>query len=319
MDQLPFRTLSSPLTDEMLAPLSASCQWVQFSSLPTPGDLDQIAELLERHPQTGLRAYGGYDGSIRDLSFLSHFPRLRRFQVDVYELHNVDGLEHLPDDVDVLGIGETRRRIRLDRLVRLKHLRSLYLARHASGFEVISQLTGLEALTLRSITLDGLDLLLPLERLTTLDLKLGGTRDLTLLPKVGRLRYLELWMIRGLDDLDAVADLEHLEFLFLQSLPKVDRLPSLRGCINLRRVHVETMKGLTELRPVADAPNLEELLIVDMPHLDLDGLSCFVGHATLRGASVGLGSLRRSRAAQVALGLPDPPPRTRPPFGLYVR
>jgi len=319
MDQLPFRNLSSPLTDEMLAPLPESCQWVQFSSLPTPGDLDRIAGLLERHPQAGLRAYGGYDGSIRDLSFLSHFPRSRRFQIDVYELQNLDGLEHLPDDVDVLGIGETRRRIGLDQLARFRQLRSLYVAKHARGLEVVSQLTGLEALTLRSITLDGLDILLPLERLTTLDLKLGGTRDLTQLPKVGRLRYVELWMIRGLHDLDAVADLEHLEFLFLQSLPKVDRLPSLRRCINLRRVHLETMKGLTDLRPVADAPDLEELLIVDMPHLNPDDLSCFVGHPTLRGASVGLGSLQRNRAAREALGLPDPPPRTRPAFGLYVR
>ena len=98
MDQLPFRTLSSPLTDEMLAPLPESCQWVQFSSLPTPGDLYRIAGLLERHPQAGLRAYSGYDGSIRDLRFLSDFPRLRRFQIDVYELQNLDGLERLPDE-----------------------------------------------------------------------------------------------------------------------------------------------------------------------------------------------------------------------------
>lgn len=126
-------------------------------------------------------------------------------------------------------------------------------------------------------------------------------------------------MIRGLDDLDAIANLEHLEFLFLQSLPKVDRLPSLHGCSNLRRVHLETMKRLTDLRPVADAPRLEELVIVDMPHLDPDELSCFVGHPTLRAASVGLGSLQRNRAAREALGLPDPPPRTRPTFGLYTR
>ena len=99
----------------------------------------------------------------------------------------------------------------------------------------------------------------------------------------------------------------------------VDRLPSLRGCINLRRVHLETMKGLTDLRPVADAPGLEELLIVDMPHLNPDDRSCFVGHPTLRAASVGLGSLLRNRAAREALGLPDPLPRTRPAFGLDVR
>lgn len=317
MDQLPFRNVSSPLTDDMLAPLQESHQWVQFSSLPTHPDLERIAELLERHPTVGLRAYGGYDGSIRDLDFLAHFPRLRRFRVDVHELDTIEGLHHLPDELDVLGIGETRRRTPIDRLARFQRLRSLYLAKNVSRIEALSQLTALESLTLRSITLDGLDLLLPLERLTTLDLKLGGTHDLTLLPQIGRIRYLELWMLRGLEDLTPIADLEHLRFLFVQALPKVDRLPSLRRCTNLRRVHLETMKALTDLRPIADAPNLEELLIIDMPHLNTEDLAPFTGHPSLRSAAVGLGSLQRNRTADQQLALPDPPPRTKPPFGLY--
>lgn len=34
-----------------------------------------------------------------------------------------------------------------------------------------------------------------------LDIELGGTKGLGLLPRVGRLRYLELWMVKGLSDL----------------------------------------------------------------------------------------------------------------------
>lgn len=318
MDRPTFRNVSSPLTDDMLAPLLESHQWVQFSSLPTPTDLERIAELLARHPTVGLRVYGGYDGNIRDLDFLTLFPWLRRFQVDVFELASIDGLDHLSEDVDVLGIGETRRRIPLGRLARFQQLRSLYIAKHVAGIETVSGLTALESLTLRSITLDGLELLLPLEHLTTLDVKLGGTCDLSLLPQIGRIRYLELWMIRGLEDLDPIADLNQLQFLFLQALPGVARLPSLRNCANLRRVHLETMRSLSDLRAVADAPNLEELLIIDMPHLEPEDLNCFTGHPSLRSATVGLGSLQLNRAAQELLGLPDPPPRTRPAFGLHA-
>jgi hypothetical protein len=43
------------------------------------------------------------------------------------------------------------------------------------------------SLTLRSITLPDLSLLLPLSQLRALDIKLGGTRDLTLLPQIGAL------------------------------------------------------------------------------------------------------------------------------------
>ncbi len=317
MDELPLRNVSPPLTDDMLAPLHQDHEWVQFSSLPTPSDLERIAELLERHPTVGLRAYGGYDGSIRNLDFLAHFPRLRRFRVDVYELDSIEGLHHLPDDLDVLGIGETRRRTSIERLARFEQLRSLYLTKNVSRIEVLSRLTALESLTLRSITLDGLDLLLPLERLTTLDLKLGGTHDLTLLPQVGRIRYLELWKIHGLEDLAPIADLEHLQFLFLQALAQVERLPSLRRCAKLRRVHLETMKALTDLRPIAEAPNLEEFLAIDMPHLSAEDLAPFTGHPSLRSAAFGLGSLKRNRTADEQLALPDPSPRTKPPFGLY--
>ena len=62
-------------------------------------------------------------------------------------------------------------------------------------------MTSLEELTLGSITLPDLVLLLPLENLLALDIKLGGTSDLALLPRVGQLRYVELWMIKGLSDI----------------------------------------------------------------------------------------------------------------------
>ncbi len=65
---------------------------------------------------------------------------------------------------------------------------------------------GTSSLTLRSITLPDLALLQPLAQLRALDIKLSGTRDLTLLPAVGQLEYVELWVIRGFSDLAPAVD-----------------------------------------------------------------------------------------------------------------
>ena len=154
----------------------------------------------------GLRAYGSYDGSIRDLEFLRFFPSLRSFWADALwdRLASSDGLRHLRADLDEAGLGATRRPLDLAILGRFRDLRSLYLEGQRKNLAVVSTLTTLEELTLRSITLPDLRPLLPLRRLRSLDLKLGGTRDLALLPEVGTLHYLELWLIRGLDDVSMI-------------------------------------------------------------------------------------------------------------------
>jgi hypothetical protein len=122
-----------------------------------------------------------------------------------------------------------RRPIDLRILGRFPSLRWLYLEKHQKGIETISQLTRLDDPTLRSITLPDLSPLLPLEALRSFDLKLGGTNDLALLPRVGQLRYLELWRIRGLSDVSAVGSLLHLRHLFLQRSRKSRRCRTSAG------------------------------------------------------------------------------------------
>jgi hypothetical protein len=58
-----------------------------------------------------------------------------------------------------------------------------------------------------------------------------------------------------------------------------------------------------DMRPVAKAPGLEELFAVDMQHLEPDAFQPFVGHPTLRRATIGLGSDRKNKAVAQLLGL----------------
>jgi hypothetical protein len=142
----------------------------------------------------------------------------------------------------------------------------------------------------RSVTLPDLSPLLPMSGLRRLELKLGGTRDLTLLPRVGELVYLELWRVHGLTDVGPVADIARLEHLSLQALKGVTRLPSFAHSTALRRVDLDTMKGLIDLAPLAEAPNLEILNLVSFNHAEPTILQPFVGHPSLRAGIWGFGS-----------------------------
>ncbi len=303
------RSLRTPITEDQLAPLAPNENVLQFSSLPSDDELRRIAALLEPRPDVALRVYGGYDGTISDLEFLRFFPFLRRFSVDALynQLVSLDGLRHLPPTLQRLLIGATKKRMSLAPIARFADLETLFVEGPHTDFEAISGLTRVEDLTLRSVTLPDLSILLPLTNLRKLDLKLGGTRDIRLLPRIGRLRYMELWLIRGLHDVGPVAEIETLEHLFLQALKQVTQLPSFAKSTALRRVDLMTMKGLTDLAPLAEAPNLEILTLVEMRHLLPEALRPFVGHPSLRAGIWGLGSSRKNFVAQDLLPLPPEP------------
>jgi hypothetical protein len=301
-----FRQVSSPLTPDMLEPSPTGRGVVQFDRRLTDDDFRLLGEWFRPYPDMTLRAYGSYDHSIVDFEFLRFFPTLRRFGADALwdSLTSLDGLRHLPTDVDELAIGATRSKLDLAILARFPELRWLFIEGQTKHLEVISGLEKLDDLTLRSITMPDLSLLQPLRRLRSLDLKLGGTRDLGLLPRIGELRYLELWMIRGLVDVSAVAQIASLRALFLQALRQVETLPDFREATDLRRIRLETMKGLRDLSPLATAPALEGVELIDMRPLRPQDLVPLIGLPRLKAVTPGLGSHRKNEAAAAMLGLP---------------
>jgi hypothetical protein len=299
-----IRQLRSPLTREQLLPLDPRCRVVQFSRPLAPDEYPRVSSFLQAYPDVPLRIYG-HEGMETDLEFLREFPRLQQFQVNVYNLVSFDGLRHLPPTLTYLGLGQTKsKRHSLSILSRFPALTELFIEGHTKGFEAVGTLQQLRTVTLRSITLPGLDILTGLPELRSLDIKLGGTNNLTRLTELTKLRYLELWMVRGLTNLDPVTSLANLQYLYLQALKNVTTLPSFRPLARLRRVHLETMKGLRDLQAVADAPTLEELLVVDMPRLTPEAFRPLVGHPRLKSATIGLGSARKNQAAEELLGVP---------------
>jgi hypothetical protein len=129
------------------------------------------------------------------------------------------------------------------------------------------------------------------------------------LPDIGRIKYLELWMVRGLSDLSPISGMPCLERVHLEALKHVTALPDLRDASQLAQVHILTLKRLTNLWPLRDAPVLRDLRLADMPQLRWEHVEVLANHPTLQGLSIGTGSRIRNAEYQRRLGYGEP--RTR--------
>jgi hypothetical protein len=309
------------------AVLDPAARWVQFTEPLPEWQHRELGRWLAEHRGTGLRVYGNYRGGLDDLEFLRHYPRVAGFALDTMhgEAPDLSGLRHLPDDLEQLTLGVPSGEHGETLLARTTGLRLLMIAAHkrlpaamtglrhlttlliegpVKDIDGVSALTSVEKLTLRSVTLPDLSALLPLRSLTSLELKLGGTRDLALLPQLGPITYLEIWLIRGLSDLSMLQDVITLERLGLEALRNVTELPDLSRLTRLTNVSLRNMKGLTDLSALATAPALQHLWLWESPNLQPEAVLPLVGHPSLKTAHLGIGGAKKRAAAQALLRLP---------------
>lgn len=259
-------------------PLEPECEVVQFGRALTDEQYRRAGEILAAKPDTWLRVYMPRS---RDLSFLAHFPGLRRLELEVHELDDLTGLSSLESSLERFGFGKTRKRFSVAFLARMPRLRHLFLEGHTKDLEVLGRLVDLTHLGLRGITLPDLELILPLRELRELSIQLGGTRDLRLLPRFARLERLDLMRITQLDDLGMLDELTGLKSLTLDWLRNVTRLPSLAPLTRLEEVNLDTLKGLSSLEPIAAAPALRRLQVYGAPQFKAKDFACFLGHPSL--------------------------------------
>ena len=233
----------------------------------------------------------------KNVGAIAEIPELESLSLGIFELQDFGVLETLPPTLTTLSLGATRsEKPHLEALGRFRSLKTLYLEGQSSGIEVLCQLQGLEDLTLRSITTTDLRYLSPLERLWSLNIKLGGIRTFDGIEGKDTIKYLELWQIRQLEDTNIVASLPGLQNVFLQSLPRVKQLPSLEGSRALRRAVLQNMKGFGDFTALEAAPALEEFALVEGNRQQPEKLVPVLRNPVLRGANAHFGSERKNQA-----------------------
>jgi len=236
-------------------------------------------------PDVQLRVYGHYETRC-DLRFARLMTNVRRFAADcLMEACNIEAITEIPQleslSVGIFGLEDFRfldlvpptlfelslsatrsKKPNLEPVGRFRELRVLWIEGQGKGIDVISSLHELEQLTLRSITAPDLGFLSTLDKLWSLDIKLGGTRNLDAIAGKRNIKYLELWQVRNFHDLGVMSELPGLQNVFLQSLPHIECLPSLRNSVALRRVVFENLKDFKDFSTLESAPALEEFALL---------------------------------------------------------
>ena len=274
--------------------------------------------LIPKRPDIEIRIYGHYS-KVCDLSALAYIPSVEKLSVDclmdvsglesivqlkalkslsvgIFNLDNFDFLESLPQSIDKLFLGATRsKKPKLDGLSNFPYLKELYIEGQNKNIEIIGELEFVEKLTLRSVSPKDIGFLRNLNRLWSLDIKLGGIKDLSAIEGLENLKYLELWQIKGLSDVSVISSLTGLQYLFLQSLRNVDKFPDLSNLTRLRRVYLETMKGLGNLDGLFKAHALQEFIHVCAQNMTPDQYAQLLELKSLKKVLFGFGSDKKNK------------------------
>lgn len=283
---------------------------------------DKEIELLQsivfsNRPDITLRVFGYYGHSC-DLTFLQKVPSARNIFVDclqeatgievlskfstldklsigIYNLDNFDFLKDISPDITELSIEQTSsKRPSIESLKRFTKLRYLYLEAQQKGIEMVSELKNLEKIVLRSIATRDVSYLEGLEKLWSVDIKLGGIKQFDALTKVQNLKYLEIWQVRGLNDLGFVSDIQSLQNLFIQSLRHVVKIPSLEKSRSLKRVYLENLKGLTDLTSLEYVPNLQDFIYVLAENQEPEDILPVLRNSSVKSVLCRFGSVKKN-------------------------
>ena len=202
--------------------------------------------------------------SVKNIESLENLGNLKKLCIGIYKLDNFDFLSIIPESIIDLSLRDTySKKPDLKDLKRFKKLKTIYLEGQQKNIEVLSDLVNLEDVTLRSISTQDLSYIENLSKLYSLDIKLGGIKNFDSLKKIPTIKYLELWQIRKLYDIDFLSEMFELQYLFLQNLPLIKQFPDLSLCRNLRRIYVESLKALNDFSSLENVPNLEEFALCD--------------------------------------------------------
>jgi hypothetical protein len=220
---------------------------------------------------------------------------LEKVSIGIYDLKSFDFLDDLPLTIKELCIEKTEsKKPSIGSIQRFTDLEYLYLEGQQNGIGAINKLRKLERIVLRSISTKDVSYLEGLENLWSVDIKLGGIKNLDSLAKVKNLKYLELWQILGLADLSFITDIPSLQYLFIQSLKRVTKLPRLDRSYNLRRLYLENLKGLTDLSSLEFAPALDEFCYVVALNQRPENLLLVLRNKNVKSVLCGLGGKKQS-------------------------
>lgn len=289
--------------EKLPIPPVGGCHHVQISQSLSDASYGVILRWMKQHGVRGLRLYGDYGRRKFKLGFLEQFDFLEELSIELFEISSLPPIDVWAPGLRSVTVGQTRSRaLDLACLTRLRQLSELYLESHKKFIQIADQLSQVERLTLRGISIRDADLFDNWDVLRTLKLDGGKPPPRELLCALDRVTNLEIGRLSGLDDIEWLPSLEGVESFQIYWQPKITKFPDLSSMTSLQFVAADTMNGLTDAAGLAKAPHIEDIRLISCPRLDPESLRGCVGHPRLRSVWVGTGTDRGNAAMDAVLG-----------------
>jgi hypothetical protein len=197
--------------------------------------------------------------SFSDFEDTSLMTGIEDFAIGRCDLEFFEILKIMPPNLKKLSLGELNsKKLNIDFISRFEKLEKLSVQGHSKGIEAVGKLENLQDLTLRSISHPSLDFIKNLHQLWSLDIKLGGIKDFSILPQMPNIKYLELWYIKGLNEISFISEMTQLQSLHLESLANITALPSFDKLPKFRRIRLMNMTNLLNFETLKTAPILND-------------------------------------------------------------
>lgn len=254
------------------------------------------------------------------LGFLQYVPSIKRLSIsnainvtDSDKLLLLNNLEELSivdceaelfeilriikPELKALSVGKSlTKKLNIDFISRFSKLEYLFLEEHSKNIEEIGKLENLKEIVLRSVSVPNINFLKDLNKLWSIDIKLGGIKDFSILEQLPQVKYLELWQIKGLSDLSFISKMTGLQNLLLQSLTNVNALPSFINLPKLRRLSLMNLKGLEDFNALKTAPNLQDFFYTQIYQQQPEDLIPVLQNPKLKNAYVYFESNKKNTA-----------------------
>jgi protein phosphatase 1 regulatory subunit 7 len=229
-----------------------------------------------------VRFYDHYS-SIFDCDVLQKIPDVKGLYLDcmqdVKNIHSLATLKHLLMlrlDIDSLNETEIlynsnlyglitlivsggKKGINLEYLRDYKNLSSLVVSGKMKNIEKIASVSGLEFLSLNSVT-SSIDFINELKKLRTLKFLLGAREGLNEIDK-NEIEHLEIVRVRKFHDIGNISKFTKLKKLIIEDLAQLLTIDFQNKLENLESVKISNCKNLSNLNGLENLPSLKELMI----------------------------------------------------------
>ena len=229
----------------------------------------------------------------KDLYFLPEIKGLKELRLECIEGKVDWGFFQALRTIECFEVFEKIALTDLENMISsLPKLRRLWLSKQNE--KILSNLPPkLQRLSLEQMNLSNLGDLKSLSLLKMLLLGESKDADLGVLKEL-EIESLGLWRISKLSDIKPISSLTSLKHVWLQGLPKVEKLPDLSRLIKLQLLTISELKQINDLSPLLKAKSLKELNVNNCKILKPENFSDLSNHPTLKTGNIDLGSDKKN-------------------------